>query len=233
MAIPVKHAMCVPWMLNFSERMSADPARWMSNAADALAVAEAVAAYRAIYESLMQARAEGTWAMSATAARNAAREHACRLIRPIYARVQATREISDEDRISLGVHVLDRRPTRHGGPAGVPQLALKRLINRTLTISIRDPQSQTRRRRPAGCSGAMVFWCTGDAPAAAGYWHFAGNATRTTKTIALDNLPAAAATVWISAMWYGRRGQVGETSPALRVNLPAMLQAPVTIREAA
>lgn len=228
MAIPKKHAACVPWMVNFSARLSADPAKWASTAPAALAVAEAVEAYRAIYESLMQQRADGTWSRSLTAGRNAARQRACDLIRPIYLAVQASRAISDEEKIALGVYVSAGRSAAGGAPAGVPTLTLKAVVNRTATVSIRDLGSEHSRRRPAGCAGANVFWCTGDAPAPAGTgWHFAGNATRSTMQVALNDVPATAATVWVCAMWFGRRGQTGESSRPLRIDLPAIQQSPI------
>ena len=234
MAIPTKDSLCVPWMQNFSTRLTASPATWGQTALIATAVAAAVDAYVQAYEALEQARADGTRSKASTAAKDSARLAALELIRPIYMGVQASYSISDENKILLGVKVPDRTRTPEPSPTTQVILTQVRMVNRTATFSLRDSGSESSRARPFGARGASVFYCVGAEPQPPGDgWFFAGNATRPTVDVVLSKAPVEACTVWVCAMWYGSRGELGPVSPVVRLDLPSIQYTPVSMKLAA
>lgn len=221
-------------MQNAATRLTDDHARWRVSEADALAFSNAVASYVTTYQTFSQAKADGTRSKSLTAAKDAARLNAIELMQPIYFAVQKSREISDEDKILIGVKVPDRNPTPEPSPATQVLLTLVSVVNRTAKVTLRNAGSENTRKRPFGASGASVFYCVGPEPKPPGDgWFFAGNATKPTVEVALSQAPVESTTVWICAMWYGTRGELGPVGPAIRVDLPAIQNAPMVMKLAA
>lgn len=234
MPIPKRDSLCVPWMQNFAARLSASPATWGQTESTATAVAAAVEAYATAYEAMAQGRADGTRSMAATAAKDTTRRAALELVRPIYMGVQASYAISDENKILLGVKVPSRRRTPEPGPTTQVVLTQVKVVNRTATFSLRDSGSESSRARPFGARGASVFYCVGSEPQPPGdEWLFAGNATRPTAEVVLSKAPVEACTVWVCAMWYGSRGELGPVGPVVRVDLPSIQHSPVSMKIAA
>ena len=76
--------------------------------------------------------------------------------------------------------------------------------------------------RPPGTAGAVVLSYTGQPgesspPASIAAWTFRGIATRRTFDVNLDAEVPAGARVWIAAMWFNTRGQLGTPSTAQSV----------------
>ena len=80
--------------------------------------------------------------------------------------------------------------------------------------------------RLAGVAGASVFTLVGaEAPADPAAWQFEGMITRTTFAVSFEQR-SGADTVWVSAFWYNEKGQSGNASAPVSVNLPAAAAVP-------
>ena len=75
-------------------------------------------------------------------------------------------------------------------------------------------QGASRRGKPAGVAGAMVFTFVGAAaPATMDQWQFAGNVTRPTVELPFGT-SASGDTVHITAYWTNAKGESGPRPPA-------------------
>ncbi len=211
MAIPRKDSLLVPYSMNMNERINATPAIYgltPDQGSKYLALHEV---YVAAVEVLDLTRANGDQSQSLTAARNTARKNLLDYARMIYASVQKNTEISDADKILLGVHIIGR-PTAVKPPAVAPATTIKKVAGQTVTVSIFDPTSSTKRRKVKDAIGAWVYSFVGENyPADPALWQFEGTAGKHTFDVTIPNAPPGAR-VWLCARWVTRKGETGPMS---------------------
>ena len=137
------------------------------------------------------------------------------LVRQIQARPQTT----TAQRETLNITVPDRKPTPHPAPGEMPDVQIAFAVRHTIALRIR--REDGGRGRPAGTTGANVYYAVGPAvPSTAGGWTHACQATRMGCQIELPASTPAGATVWVAANWYNGRGETGPLSDAVSTNLP-------------
>jgi len=145
------------------------------------------------------------------AAKNAARRELERESRALAQLIQATRHVTDEQKAELGLTVRDRVQTPIARPDKPPMVRVELLHGSTMRVSLRGT-GMTRRGRPDGVAGAVVFSFIGDEPPASlDDWTLEGQTTRTDINITFgrDGNIDRGAQVWVTACWYNPRGKWG------------------------
>ena len=210
MAIPLKDALLVQWAANADAKLTATPAVWGYTAPQAVAFHAAAQGYIDAYNAMMQAREDGTRSESLTAIKDTNRLALLDLARPLYAAVQASKTISDADKILLGVHVRDTTPTPEPIPAFAPLASIVAVDGNTVTLRLRDAQSPDSKRRPIGTLGSSVFSYVGEeAPTDPAAYKFEGNTGKTRVDVAFAPTVTPGTTVWLTAFWFNGSKQSG------------------------
>lgn len=144
-----------------------------------------------------------------------ARRHSRRLLGPDLLR---KRRVSEAQRLALGFAL--REPWRLVNvPDTQPGVKIERIDGHRITLRLTGVDTGRRGREP-GAAGANVFVAVGnDAPARQEDWVYYGQYTGTRFVIDIASTRAAA-TVWLTAAWYSRRGASGPSSVPVRVCLP-------------
>jgi hypothetical protein len=183
---------------------------------------------------MMSARANGTRSEQMTAMRDAMRLAMLNLVRPIYVAVQAATVISDPEKIALGVHVRDARPSRASVPDIAPLLTVTQVDGAVVTFAIRDPNNPDRKAKPDGVTGISYFSHVGEtAPSAASAFKFEGNTGQTTVSIDFGSSVATGAKVWLSAFYFNNRKQSGPACSPTGATIGAGSTMPITLKLAA
>ena len=173
-------------------------------------------AYLARHADMTAAREAGVRSRPMTLARDKARDDARDALlgaaRHIYASVAADSNVSDADKIALGVRVRDPRP------APVPTsdvrltMTVLHVVGRSVTLGVGDG-SPRRCRRPAGAIGAFVYSHVGPTyPTDPAAWRFRGQHASSRVTVAFDDDVPVGAQVWVCCAYVTRRGELGPVS---------------------
>lgn len=98
-------------------------------------------------------------------------------------------------------------------PMAPPAVDVKSVTGRIATLRVHDAQSENRRGKPFGATGAMIYTFVGENPPEDPTQYYCqGVATRTYVDVLFPNSVPSGATVWVSACWIGPRGQLGNGS---------------------
>lgn len=213
MAIPKKDSLLVQWAANADAKLTATPATWGYDAAQAAAFNTVSQAYIDAYNAMMQAREDGTRSASLTALKDEKKLALLDVARPLYAAVQAAKTISDADKILLGVHVRDNEPTPEPVPGFAPLASITNVDGNTVTLRLRDAQNPDSKRRASGTIGASVFSFVGaEAPADLSLFKFEGNTGKTQVDVTFPVTVTPGTTVWLTAFWFNGSKQSGPAS---------------------
>jgi hypothetical protein len=142
-------------------------------------------------------------------AKDAAKKALLPFARELYQTVQGAVNVSDADKVLLGVNVR-AVPTPRPVPAGSPAADVMSVSGRSVTYRLHDAENAGRRGKPFGVAGAMVFTYVGEvAPTDPAAFKFEGNLTRTVFTLTFPETVAPGAKVWFTASWFNERGEAG------------------------
>jgi hypothetical protein len=123
--------------------------------------------------------------------------------------VQATPGVTDAQRIALGLTVR-KEPSRVPPPTQRPSVQVTGVVGRCVSLRVYDGTSQSKRRRAIGSIGAKLYVHAGEQwPSDLSAWHYWGDCTRDTCDIEVSPTVAGGQRVWITAVWYTRRGETG------------------------
>jgi hypothetical protein len=214
--LPRREAQLVNWLVNFAAKVQADPAAYGVAPATASGLAAAVAAFEAAF---VVATSPSTRTVSAVAAKNGARDAAVRLARTVAASIRASASVPSAAKIDLGLHVRTPAPPRLssrseslGAPTAAPALAPIGLAVGSVSLVASDPAAPTRRAKPAGVTGILLFTAVGDAPAQRpGDASLAGVFTRTRLTAEFSPEHRGKVATFF-ARYVGPRGTLGPWS---------------------
>lgn len=210
MAIPTRDVLLVQWAANADAKLTASPGTWGYTPAQAVSFNGVAQAYIDAYNAMMQAREDGTRSESLTAVRDTAKLEFLNVARPLYAAVQASKTISDADKILLGVHVRDTEPTPEPVPAFAPLASIVAVDGNTVTLRLRDAQSPDSKRRPIATLGASVFSFVGaEAPSDPAAYKFEGITGKTRVDVTFPPTVTPGTTVWLTAFWFNGSKQTG------------------------
>lgn len=198
------------WSRVFAAAISAAPALYGLDAAQASAFAALQSAYASAYAT---ARDPETNSKASVIAKNEARlnllegENGAWELVPI---VQAFPGTTDVMRSQLGLQLADRHRSPVGPPSSAPDLSILSTLGRSIRLRLRDADHPDRRGKPDGVDGAVILYQTGETFAAdEGTWMFAMLASRPVFEFELPWSVPAGSKVWLSAFWFNARKQAG------------------------
>ena len=206
MAIPTTDPALAAWSTNANTRIVASPTTFSLTTAQATAYTAVHDPWIAAYEA---ASAIGSRSRALVAAKNTAKANLLRYAREIYAIVQASQAVSDENKELLGVHVKKTEPTPVPPPDAAPMVDVVQVLGNTVTVHLHDAETSLR-RKPAGVLGANVFSFVGEnPPTEASGWEFQGATSKTTVDVPFAASVPPGAQVWIIASWFNRKAVTG------------------------
>ena len=218
MSIPKKDSLLVPYSTNFSARILAANNPYQIGDAQAETYETLKDTFVGKYNTLMDQRADGTRSEAKTAAKNTARRALLTFNRELYSFVQANSQISDENKILLGVTVRNYAPTPIPAPTKRPIMEIVAAVSRTVTVAIHG--SITKTAKPAGATNALVYSFVGVAyPSDPTLWQFQGSYGKPEVKLTFPDSVANGAQVWVCAAWVNRRGDAGPVSVPITTNV--------------
>jgi hypothetical protein len=127
--------------------------------------------------------------------------------------------------VSLWMNQRTTRQRRHL-PQNPPRIEVVSVVGRVVKINLRDPDS-TSRGMPFGAFQAQIFSYVGEtAPENSRQYHYEGPSSRAKATLVFPNDVPSGATIWLSANWVSKRGEVGIGSPPICFTLQGGAIAP-------
>ena len=221
MAIPTKDPLLVPYSTNFSTRVTNDYPVFKLTQEQAQTYAQLHAAYLSAYQAVADARMAGTRSESLTATKDAAKGRLLSLGRQLYTYVQASNDVSDADKILLGVTVKDNQPSPTPTPTARPDLDVTTSYGRTVVVAVHDNTNSSRKRAKApGATAAWVYCFVGaDYPTDPAGWTFCGATSNGRFDVVLPDSVPNGSQVWICALWVNRKQEGGPVSLPVTTNI--------------
>ena len=210
MAVPTLDAPLAEWSTNFNTRGVAAPADFGLDAGQMTLYTPLHTAFIAAYNA---SKAEGARNKALVQAKNDAKGSLLVYARELYAFIQASLTVSNENKTLIGVLVRDFEPTPVPPPALAPLVTLMSVIGRTARYKLADASAPGTRRRPINAEGATILSYVGTTPPPAGdpSWKLEGQTGKTVFTVQFPDSVAPGTACWMTALWYNRRG---DYSPA-------------------
>jgi hypothetical protein len=210
MAIPTKDSALVEWSTNANTRLTASPATYGTTAAVATQYASLHDAFILALNAVVAARAAGLRSSPLCATKDNAKNALLAFARPLYKTIQANTAVTAAAKIELGIVVPDVEPSPQPVPADPPLLRVDSVDGRVVRVSLRDVNDPDRARIPAGVNGAIVMSFVGaTAPTDPRAYKMEGPTSRTTVSIIFPETVEPGSQVWLTAMWFNERKQMG------------------------
>jgi hypothetical protein len=215
---PSTDAGLLAWAQNLSQRLSADYAAFGIDEERAADFAARVDAYAETYRN---ANVPGVRIVANTRLKSEARESMKAAARLIVSVVRGQPQVSDAQKIKLGITVPAPRRRAIPRPAHAPVLRIDSMVGRTAQVALRNAELETGRSKPRGVQGALIFVATGDEPPAPGSdgWKFHSGTSRTTWRVTFPARLTPGTKVWFSAAWVNTRNQLGPASRAVGTHI--------------
>lgn len=158
--IPPKDALFALWAANFSTLLTANPALYGLEAADATAVETANVVFQTAYPIAID---PDTRTVPTVAAKDVARASLEAVVRPLAVRISRNASVTDEAKAGIGVTVRTLVPTPIPVPTEQPSIALVSAtsLNQTLSYAV---ALNTGKAKPFGAVGMEVYRAVGVAP---------------------------------------------------------------------
>ena len=218
--IPLQDSLLVPYLENFTTRIQASPVTFGLVAGQAAELYTRKQAFVNSYTAMMNARADGTRSEAQTVTKNTRKAAVLSYARELYALISANKSVSNTDKMLVGVHVRDTKPTRVDPPNVRPGVLVRSVVGRTVYTTIHESASSPKRRKPKGALQAFVYWFAGeDYPSDPTHWQFAGPATKAEFEFTVPSTVAGGTQIWIAAAWVSRRGDTGPVSIPISTNV--------------
>ena len=220
MAIPTNDQQLVPYSINFNARANASYGKFNLTLDQAKAYTPLHDTYIAAQQAVEDARAAGMRSQSLTATRDAAKGSLLTYGRQLYNLVQVSADVTDADKILLGVAVRDTTPSPQPPPSVRPAVEIDSVFGRTVSIRVYDPATATKRRKPENVMAAWVYSYVGaDYPTDPAAWDFNGAATRDRFDVVLPDSVPSGSQVWVCAVWINRKQVSGPVSSPVTTNV--------------
>jgi hypothetical protein len=210
MAVPTVDAPLAEWSTNFESRGTAQPIDFGLSAAQ-------MTQYTTLHDTWMSAynaaKADGAKSKALVMAKNDAKAALLTYARELYAFIQASLTVTNENKTLIGVVVIDREPSPVPPPALAPLVTLMSVTGRAARYKLADATAPSSRRKPLNAEGATILSHVGPTPPPANDpgWKIEGQTGRTTFTVEFPNTVEPGTPCWVTVVWYNRRG---EYSPA-------------------
>lgn len=216
--IPTREGDLDTWLENFCGKIAATPAAYGLSAGDGTTLTHAYSAWHTAFTAAVN---PGTRTRPTVTEKNQQRRAVVALVRGFASTIRVNTTVSNELKIGLGLHIRDEKPAAIPAPATFPLLSVAELGRGTQDLRIADSSSPTRRAKPAGTAGLLIFRHIGDGPVAAPtectFLAFATRTEYTARFTPADN----GKTATYFARWTNFRGEMGPWSPAASMPIAA------------
>lgn len=152
--IPSRDAEFETWLLNFKTLIAATPTNYGLVAADGTAITNT---YNAWHTAFLAASNPGTRTNVTIAAKDAQKILTLSLVRTYAKAIRANLAVSDSLKLGIGLHVADTEPSPVPAPSTFPLLTINGAGPGTQTLRAADQETPTRRAKPAGAAGMLLF----------------------------------------------------------------------------
>jgi hypothetical protein len=204
--IPTKDAEIVQWGRNFSDRLTATPATYGLEAADAAIVQNQFNIFNLAYEDALD---PSTRTRVTIADKDGEKLTFLQLVRQYAAIIRANAGVTNEDKAALGLTIPDPTPTPVPVPATSPLLTVTLSGVGVHQMSVTDQLTPEKKAKPQGVAGCILYMKSGATiPASMDDAPVAGLLTK------CDNIIDTSAVtnghyVSYRGQWYNRKGQLG------------------------
>lgn len=224
--LPTRDTSILPFALNLSGRVSAEPGAFGFSVAEAAALAGDVAAYQA---ALAVALTPSTRTKTSVAGKDQLKGRLVATLRAAARRIRADPRVSSTQRTDLGlpIYPAGRRPVPP--PATPPTLNL--LVSAPLTqiVRIADLADPSKRGRPAGAFAAQVYAWVAPSPGNTPppdleQWRNQGVAKKNTFAVHFGQTDVGRQ-AFVVARWFNAKGQYGPVSASISAVVTGSLSA--------
>lgn len=205
--IPRRDDDFLQWAMNMRNLITTSPETFGLTLAQADHYADLYEAFAAAYRTAIE---PSTRTKPSVNAKNEARRTLEREARRLARLIQATTSVTDAQKAELGLTVRNSNATPVARPLEPPVVFVKLRFGSTVRVTLRS-RNTTRKGKPEGVAGAMLFSYIGDyPPATLDGWRLEGQTTRpqTDMTFSGDEI-VPGAKVWVTTYWYNPRGEAG------------------------
>ncbi|MFT3788146.1 MAG: hypothetical protein QM770_18580 [Tepidisphaeraceae bacterium] len=215
--VPLRDPDLLLWSTSFKSLITATPTLFGLTAALATQYGTKHDAYASALAVVQNAT---TKTKGAVAAKDAAKKALRTLAGQLGKTAQNFPSITAQQLDDLRVTVRSR-PAPIPPPADAPQVVLSSVKDRTVSLLLRGPDANMR-RKPAGVQGAIVFSFIGEAPPDdMSAWYYQGNTGKDSAVIEFPIDTPPFSKVWFTACWYNPRGENGPACTPISANLGA------------
>lgn len=206
------------WANNFKTLIAATPTNYGLVAADGTAITNS---YNSWHTAYLAAVNPTTRTRATVATKNTQKTAVLGVVRGYATTIRANMAVSDALKIGLGLHVHDAQPTPVPPPSTYPMLSIAGMGQGNQTLRAADQLTPSKRARPTGTAGLLVFRAVGTTPATeptqAAFLSFVTRAEFVAHFDAADN----GKTATYFARWTNSKGEVGPWSPAASMPIAA------------
>lgn len=216
--IPSRDAELEAWLLNFKTLIAASPTSYGLVTADATAIAASYAAWHAAYSA---ATNPTTRTHVTIAEKDAQKILTVDVVRTYSTTIRANGAVSDSLKLGLGLRIHDTLPTPIPPPSTYPLLSINGAGPLMQGLRAADQLTPTRRAKPAGSAGLLLFRAVGTAaitdPEQAGFLGFVTKAAFQSSFSSSDDGKIAT----YFARWTNAKGEVGPWSAPVSMRVAA------------
>ncbi|MFG0328777.1 MAG: hypothetical protein ACF8PN_02655 [Phycisphaerales bacterium] len=216
--IPTQDAQALAWMQAFSAGISANPALYMLSAADATAIANAVADFDTAYTT---ASAPGSRTPVTIAEKDDARTSAEQICRQFATLIKYNAGISDPDKIAIGVRPVNPNREPIDAPQTSPLLNIIGCTPGAQTVRYADTNTPDSGAKPFGAMQIQLFVAVDEnAVADPDLAKFHGAFTRNPIGVGFDADDDGKMATYFGR-WVSRKGDVGPWSLPISMRIAA------------
>jgi len=200
---------------NMSTKITAAPTDYGLVAADATALADALA----LYSSALTACEPSVRSRPAVSTKNFTRDALKNQVRLVAKKVTADPSVTDAQRIELGLNVrAQNQPINRPGVR--PGTDIIGVDGAVVSMNIHDSASSSKRGKPAGAVAAWVYSFVGtEYPADPNEWKFEGSVTKGKFDVTFDSELPSGTQVWVCAAWINAKQESGPPSVPITTNV--------------
>jgi len=204
--LPARESDLLAWSAGFSAKINATPEALGLTSAQSASYAALNLAFAQAYDTAINPSLRTPTAIMA---KNEAKDELVQLARQFAAIIQSHPGTTDPQRVALGLTVRRREGAPIARPSMKPELVVQSTVGRISKVKV-FAADEHRRAKPDGVAGAMVLAHVGDQPPLEPWdWCYCCTTTRKEFEVSYPPRVAPGAKVWLTAMWFNRKGQAG------------------------
>ena len=209
----------VKWTNNFSSRLITDPQRYTVTEGQASAYAERQATFAAAHRAArVRGRAKSDTGVTVT--KEMARVILEAETRKLVTQIRASKGVSVDDKLKLGIRMLNGPKHRIKRPDTAPGIEVLDVDGRTAHVRLIDLENAIIGAKPKGVAGAVILSHVGaQPPTDPADWRFERNTTKCRFDFTFRGEIPAGETVWLTAYWYNPRREIGPACEAVCTNV--------------